>query len=108
MDFADMEYPRMEYPRTFRSAAPDDRDGTHFALFHAHHPLVAFVAERRSWYVPDAFLDPPARAATLTGFGFAPLARSQLLLPLHEADTSALTVGPSGSGSTSGTGDRTP
>lgn len=36
------------YPQNFHSSTLTDRDaGAHVALFHVHHPLVAFVDERR-------------------------------------------------------------
>jgi hypothetical protein len=47
MGFADREY-----PQNFHHA-------THGALFHTHHPLIAFVHERRSWYT-DEFADTSA------------------------------------------------
>lgn len=80
-----------EYPQNFHHATLDDHDGTHFALFHAQHPLIAFVREQRSWYT-DEFVDPPVWAAVLGDHGFTVLSASRLLLPVREADTSALTT----------------
>ncbi|KKD09021.1 hypothetical protein [Streptomyces sp. WM6386] len=79
-----------KYPQNFHCATLDDHAGTHFALFHAHHPLIAFVHEQRSWYTE--FVDPPAWAAVLGDHGFTVLSASRLLLPIRKADTSALTA----------------
>ncbi|MGW1229719.1 hypothetical protein [Streptomyces sp. NPDC002530] len=85
-DFTDREY-----PQSFHSATLSGRDGTHTALFHAHYPLIAFVGDRRYWYT-DEFRDPPAWATALTHTGFVVLNAAQLLSPLTESDTSALTA----------------
>ncbi|MEU6381213.1 hypothetical protein [Streptomyces sp. NPDC046909] len=88
-----LDFTGMEHPQTFHTATLADRNGTHIALFHAHHPLIAFVDAQHSWYPCDAFLDPPAWAPALADFGFTLLTTSQLSLPLRAADTSALTAG---------------
>lgn len=88
----DVGFTDRTYPRNFHHATLDDHDGTHCALFHAHHPLIAFVREQRSWYT-DEFVDPPEWAVVLGGHGFTVLTASRLLLPLRKADTSALTTG---------------
>ncbi|MFZ3471049.1 hypothetical protein ACODT3_21380 [Streptomyces sp. 4.24] len=78
------------YPQNFHSATLTDREGAaHVALFHVHHPLVAFVDERRFGYT-DEFEDPPPWAAPLTDAGFTVLSAAVLRSPFSEADTSAL------------------
>ncbi|MGX1756324.1 hypothetical protein ACWIG5_05305 [Streptomyces lydicus] len=85
------DFAEQEYPQSFHSATTGDRDGTHFALFHAHHPLVAFVEERRYWYT-DGFREPPTWATVLGDFGFVVLSAARLRSPLEESDTSALSA----------------
>ncbi|MFJ3623808.1 hypothetical protein ACIPSH_37530 [Streptomyces iakyrus] len=43
------------YPRTFHAATVDVGTGECVVLWHAHHPWIAFVEERREWYA-DGFL----------------------------------------------------
>lgn len=83
------DFVERRYPQTFHSATLTDRDGTHVALFHAHHPLTAFVDERRHWYT-DEFREPPAWAGVLAHHGFAVLSAALLLAPFPAADVSAL------------------
>ncbi|MFJ9683960.1 hypothetical protein ACIRP2_39100 [Streptomyces sp. NPDC101194] len=85
------DFTEQEYPQNFHSATISDRDGTHIALFHAHYPLIAFVGDRRYWYT-DEFQKPPTWATVLTDVGFAALSAAQLLSPLTESDTSALSA----------------
>ncbi|MFB6618871.1 hypothetical protein ACIGFK_29450 [Streptomyces sp. NPDC085524] len=79
------------YPYNFHSATVVDGDGgQHVVLFHAHQPLVAFVAERRYGYA-DEFLEPPAWAvAALGDAGFVVLSAAQLLSSAGEWDASVL------------------
>ncbi|MBV1941832.1 hypothetical protein KUF83_35530 [Streptomyces sp. BV286] len=86
------DFTEQKYPRSFHTATIDDRAGTQVALFHAHFPLVAFVAEQRHWHTTE-FQDPPAWATTLDDFGFTILSALLLQAPLTEADTSALSAG---------------
>ncbi|ALO13405.1 hypothetical protein AQF52_7819 [Streptomyces venezuelae] len=83
------DFTEREYPQGFHVATINDRHGTHIALFHAHYPLVAFVRDKLYVYRTE-FLDPPAWATTLGGFGFVVLTAADLLSPLGEADGSAL------------------
>ncbi|WP_448321060.1 hypothetical protein [Streptomyces sp. CO7] len=83
------DFVEVRYPQTFHSATISDRNGLHVALFHAHHPLIAFVGDQVSCYT-DEFQDPPPWASVLTDLGFAVLSARQLLSPLTDADTSAL------------------
>ncbi|MEV4921410.1 hypothetical protein [Streptomyces roseoverticillatus] len=83
------DFVEQEYPQNFHSASISNRNGTHVALFHAHYPLVSFVGDRRYWYT-DEFQEPPAWATVLIGAGFVVLSAAQLLSPLEESDTSAL------------------
>ncbi|MFH9090640.1 hypothetical protein [Streptomyces sp. NPDC017673] len=83
------DFREQEYPRNFHSATIGDRDGTYIALFHAHHPLIAFAGDRRHWYT-DEFQEPPTWATVLIEVGFVVLSAAQLLAPLTESDTSAL------------------
>ncbi|MBT2448918.1 hypothetical protein J7F03_17825 [Streptomyces sp. ISL-43] len=83
------DFVEQRYPQNFHSATITDQDGTHVALFHAHHPLIAFVDERRYAFT-DEFQDPPAWAAPLTDHGFVILSASLLRSPFSEADASAL------------------
>ncbi|WP_306318047.1 MULTISPECIES: hypothetical protein [unclassified Streptomyces] len=85
------DFAERRYPRNFHTATIDDRGGTHFALFHASCPLVAFVSGQHHWYT-DEFRDPPAWAATLDAHGYTVLNASQLLSPLSESDTSDLSA----------------
>ncbi|WP_245234529.1 hypothetical protein [Streptomyces flavochromogenes] len=85
------DFTEQEYPQNFHSATINDRDGTHIALFHAHHPLIAFVGDRRYRY-SDEFRDAPTWATVLTDAGFAVLSAARLLSPLTESDTSALSA----------------
>ncbi|MEU9910564.1 hypothetical protein [Streptomyces sp. NPDC051001] len=80
-----------KYPQNFHYATIDDHVGTHFALFHAHHPLIAFVRGPRSWCTNE-FVDPPAWAAVLGEHGFTVLNASRLLAPIRKADISCLTA----------------
>ncbi|MFD6274539.1 hypothetical protein ACFWFI_02960 [Streptomyces sp. NPDC060209] len=85
------DFKEQEYPQTFHSATISDRDGPHIALFHAHYPLLAFVGDWRYWYT-DEFQEPPTWATVLTDVGFVVLSAAQLLSPLTESDTSALSA----------------
>ncbi|MGW4725461.1 hypothetical protein [Streptomyces sp. NPDC004291] len=85
------DFTEQEYPQNFHSATISDRDGAHIALFHAHHPLIAFVGDQRYWYT-DEFQEPPTWTTALTGVGFVVLSAAQLLSPLAESDTSALSA----------------
>ncbi|RSS50372.1 hypothetical protein EF912_21895 [Streptomyces sp. WAC07061] len=85
------DFTEQEYPQNFHSATISDRDGEHIALFHAHYPLIAFVGDRRYWYT-DEFREPPPWVTALTNVGFVVLSAAQLLSPLTESDTSALSA----------------
>lgn len=85
------DFKEQVYPQNFHSATLTLRDEEHVALFHPHHPLIAFVEDRRLGYLTE-FLDPPTWASALTGCGFTVLDRSLLLSPLAAADTSGLTA----------------
>ncbi|KOG90863.1 hypothetical protein [Streptomyces varsoviensis] len=78
-----------ECSRNFHTATLTNRHGPHTALFHAHHPLVAFVAAPAHAYT-DEFQEPPAWSAVLNASGFTVLSAAQLLSPLTPAATSAL------------------
>ncbi|WP_424887296.1 hypothetical protein [Streptomyces sp. XH2] len=83
------DFTEQQYPQSFHSATLSGRNGAHTALFHAHHPLIAFVGDRRYWYT-DEFREPPAWATALSDAGFVVLSAEQLLSSLEESDTSAL------------------
>lgn len=83
------DFAEQEYPQNFHSATLVDRDGTHVALFHAHHPLIAFATDRCYEYT-DEFEEPPPWAPALGDAGFSVLSGALLLSPLEESDTSAL------------------
>ncbi|MFJ5798762.1 hypothetical protein [Streptomyces decoyicus] len=83
------DFTEQEYPQNFHSATISDREGTHIALFHAHHPLIAFVGDRRYWYTSE-FQEAPAWATVLGDVGFVVLSAARLLSPLAESDTCAL------------------
>ncbi|MER6228264.1 MULTISPECIES: hypothetical protein [Streptomyces] len=85
------DFTEQEYPQNFHSATISDRDGTRIALFHAHYPLIAFVEDRRYWYT-DEFQEPPTWATALTDVGFVVFSAAQLLSPLTESDTPALSA----------------
>ncbi|MGW5001570.1 hypothetical protein ACWEP8_28310 [Streptomyces hydrogenans] len=85
------DFTEQQYPQNFHVATISDRDGAHIALFHAHYPLIAFVGDRRYWYT-DEYQEPPAWAPALTDSGFVVLSAAQLLSPLTESDTSALSA----------------
>ncbi|RSS81927.1 hypothetical protein [Streptomyces sp. WAC06614] len=78
------------YPQNFHCAALTDRAAApHVALFHGHHPYVAFVPEPGLAYT-DEFLDPPTWADALTAHGFTVLGAALLRTPVQECDTGAL------------------
>ncbi|WAP55775.1 hypothetical protein [Streptomyces sp. S465] len=85
------DFTEQEYPQNFHSATISDRNGAHVALFHTHYPLIAFVGDRRFWYT-DEFQEPPTWATVLREAGFVVLSAAQLLSPLAESDTSALSA----------------
>ncbi|WP_181796283.1 hypothetical protein [Streptomyces sp. WELS2] len=78
------------YPRTFHTASVLDRAGETVVLCHAHHPWIAFAAERRDWY-DEEFLAPPPWAHAFTDAGLTVLDRERLTTPLSAVDTSSLT-----------------
>ncbi|MFJ8016557.1 hypothetical protein [Streptomyces sp. NPDC096339] len=85
------DFAEQAYPYNFHSAVIVDGDGRQqVVLFHAHQPLVAFVAERRYGYT-DEFLEPPGwGVAALGDAGFAVPSTAQLLSAVGEWDTSVL------------------
>ncbi|MBP2407044.1 hypothetical protein [Streptomyces syringium] len=85
------DFTEQKYPQSFHSATIKARSGTHIGLFHAHYRLIAFASDRRSSYT-DEFQEPPAWAAALSDDGFAVLSAVQLLSPLADSDTSALSA----------------
>ncbi|WP_376736501.1 hypothetical protein [Streptomyces broussonetiae] len=60
-------------------------------LCHAHHPWIAFTADRRDGHAED-FTAPPqwARVLSQVGFGFEVLDHTQLNPPLSALDSSLL------------------
>ncbi|MCX5375703.1 hypothetical protein [Streptomyces sp. NBC_00091] len=80
------------YPRTFHTASVAGRAGESFVLCHAHHPWIAFAAERRDWY-RDEFLAPPPWSRAFAASGFTVLSGETLATPLSGVDTSALSPG---------------
>ncbi|MFB8778078.1 hypothetical protein VSS16_36185, partial [Streptomyces broussonetiae] len=63
----------------------------HIVLCHAHHPWIAFTADRRDGHAED-FTAPPqwARVLSQVGFGFEVLDHTQLNPPLSALDSSLL------------------
>ncbi|MFE3167938.1 hypothetical protein [Streptomyces sp. NPDC059224] len=85
------DFTEKQYPQNFHTGTINDRDGTHFGLFHAQYLLIAFVGDRRQWYTAE-FQEPPAWAVALGEFGFTVLGASLLLSPLTGADSTALSA----------------
>ncbi|MEV4870565.1 hypothetical protein [Streptomyces syringium] len=85
------DFTEQKYPHSFHSATIKTRSGTYIGLFHAHYRLIAFVADRCFRYT-DEFLEPPAWATALSDGGFVVLSAAQLLSPLADWDTSALSA----------------
>ncbi|MEU6106444.1 hypothetical protein [Streptomyces flaveolus] len=86
------EVEEQTYPRTFHTATVIAGTAEYVLLCHAHHPWIAFAAERRDWYA-DEFLAPPPWAPTFADLGFDVLDHAELTLPLSEVDTSILDQG---------------
>ena len=86
------EVEEQTYPRTFHTASIVDRAGEHIILSHVYHPWIAFAQERSDWYT-EQFLAPPPWAYIFTHAGFVVLQREQLIMPLSDVDTAALTKG---------------
>jgi hypothetical protein len=80
------------YPRTFHTATVIAGTDEYVVLCHAHHPWIAFAAERRDWYTEE-FLAPPPWAHTFADLGFVVLGHAELTLPLSDVDTSGLDQG---------------
>ncbi|MGW9175181.1 hypothetical protein [Streptomyces decoyicus] len=80
-----------EYPENFHSATINNRDGTHFALFHAQYPPSSSWTNSLAG-TPWSFHEPLVWADTLSDFAFTVLSASLLLSPLAEAGTSALST----------------
>ncbi len=80
------------YPRTFHTATVIAGADEYVVLCHAHHPWIAFAAERRDWYTEE-FLAPPPWAHTFADLGFVVLGHAELTLPLSDVDTSGLDQG---------------
>ncbi|WP_318201131.1 hypothetical protein [Streptomyces sp. SCL15-4] len=84
------EVEKQAYPRTFHLASVLDRSGETVVLCHAHHPWIAFAAERRNWY-DEEFLVPPPWAHAFADAGLTVLDRERLTTPLSAVDASSLT-----------------
>ncbi|MFH8366717.1 hypothetical protein [Streptomyces sp. NPDC018031] len=78
-----------EYPRTFHLATVVHGGAESVVLCHAHHPWVAFAAERREWY-RDEFLPAPPWSGPFAAAGFAVLGAERLTVDLAGLDTSVL------------------
>ncbi|WP_371100548.1 hypothetical protein [Streptomyces sp. PU_AKi4] len=85
------EVEEQTYPRTFHTATVIAGTDEYVVLCHAHHPWIAFAAERRDWYTEE-FLAPPPWAHIFTDLGFVVLDHAALTLSLSLSDVGTLVL----------------
>jgi hypothetical protein len=83
------EVSERQYPQNFHTAVLTVGGREYTALCHLHLPLIAFASSRATHYTTE-FEEPPGWSEVLVQSGFTVMPRSELLAPLSEVDTTAL------------------